>query len=103
LRVNLIRPDKFPEAVGPDGDIAGLDISPALLAYGEDMMGTASLSDQIAFHKGNVNHLLFDNDTFWVWSADCIGYPAEELGPLLEELIRVVKPGGTVNILARAQ
>jgi hypothetical protein len=34
-----------------------------------------------------------------VWSADCIGYPAGKLTPLLEELMRVVKPGGEVILL----
>jgi len=45
--------------------------------------------------------LPFAEGTFdWVWSADCIGYPAGELMPLLEELVRVVRPGGSVIILA---
>jgi demethylmenaquinone methyltransferase/2-methoxy-6-polyprenyl-1,4-benzoquinol methylase len=48
-----------------------------------------------------VSRLPFEDDSFdWVWSADCIGYPAAELIPLLSELVRVVKPGGSVNILA---
>jgi demethylmenaquinone methyltransferase/2-methoxy-6-polyprenyl-1,4-benzoquinol methylase len=48
-----------------------------------------------------VNRLPFDDDTFdWVWSANCVGYhPAEPL-PLLRELARVAKPGGSVAILA---
>jgi demethylmenaquinone methyltransferase/2-methoxy-6-polyprenyl-1,4-benzoquinol methylase len=35
-----------------------------------------------------------------VWSADCVGYPAAELTPLLKELVRVTKPGGSIHILA---
>jgi ubiquinone/menaquinone biosynthesis C-methylase UbiE len=89
------------EAVGPDGHITGLDIVPELLAYGEDMASRAGLSERITFHEGNVSSLPFEDDTFdWVWSADCIGYPAAELTPLLRELVRVVKPGGNINILA---
>jgi ubiquinone/menaquinone biosynthesis C-methylase UbiE len=88
------------EAVGPDGHITGLDIVPELLAYGEDMVTKAGLSERITFHAGDVSSLPFDDDAFdWVWSADCIGYPAAELMPLLEELVRVVKPEGSVNIL----
>jgi demethylmenaquinone methyltransferase/2-methoxy-6-polyprenyl-1,4-benzoquinol methylase len=45
--------------------------------------------------------LPFDDHTFdWVWSADCAGYPAGELLPALKELARVVRPGGSVAILA---
>jgi hypothetical protein len=33
-------------------------------------------------------------------SADCIGYPFGELAPVLAELIRVVRPGGSIIILA---
>jgi demethylmenaquinone methyltransferase/2-methoxy-6-polyprenyl-1,4-benzoquinol methylase len=48
-----------------------------------------------------MNRLPFEAHTFdWVWSADCIGYPVGELAPLLKELMRVVKPGGSVFILA---
>jgi len=48
-----------------------------------------------------VNRLPFDDDAFdWAWSANCVGYhPAEPL-PLVRELTRVVKPGGSVAILA---
>jgi demethylmenaquinone methyltransferase/2-methoxy-6-polyprenyl-1,4-benzoquinol methylase len=89
------------EAVGVDGHITGIDIVPELITYGESMVGKAGLSEQITFHAGDVSSLPFEEDSFdWVWSADCIGYPAAELRPLLEELMRVVKPGGSVNILA---
>ena len=89
------------EAVGLAGHIDGIDLLPELLKYGEDMVKKAGLSEQITFHEGDVSSLPFENDTFdWVWSADCIGYPAAELKPLLQELVRVVKPGGSVNILA---
>jgi demethylmenaquinone methyltransferase/2-methoxy-6-polyprenyl-1,4-benzoquinol methylase len=44
--------------------------------------------------------LPFEDHTFdWVWSADCIGYPAGPLAPLLKELMRVIKPGGEVILL----
>jgi ubiquinone/menaquinone biosynthesis C-methylase UbiE len=88
------------EAVGPDGHITGIDILPELLACSENMIGKAGLSDRVSFREADVSHLPFEDDTFdWVWSADCIGYPAGELEPLLQELVRVVRPGGDVILL----
>jgi demethylmenaquinone methyltransferase / 2-methoxy-6-polyprenyl-1,4-benzoquinol methylase len=88
------------EALGPEGHVTGLDILPELLAYGEDLATKAGLSEQVAFRAGDVSCLPFDDDSFdWAWSADCIGYPAGELEPLLLELRRVVRPGGGVILL----
>jgi ubiquinone/menaquinone biosynthesis C-methylase UbiE len=88
------------DAVGMDGHITGMDILPELLDYGEEVMAKAGLSDRVTFRAGNVSCLPFENEHFdWAWSADCIGYPAGDLMPLLRELVRVVKPGGSVIVL----
>lgn len=88
------------EAVNPKGCITGLDILPELLARGTAMVAKLGLSEKITFREGDVNQLPFDDNTFdWVWSADCVGYPAGELAPTLHELMRVVKPGGSINLL----
>jgi len=89
------------EAVGPSGRVTGLDVSPAFLVYAEEMVEKAGLTGRISFHSGDVRELPFDDDSFdWAWSADCVGYAPLEPLPLLKELARVVKPGGTVVILA---
>jgi demethylmenaquinone methyltransferase / 2-methoxy-6-polyprenyl-1,4-benzoquinol methylase len=68
--------------------------------YGKEIVAQASLSDRILFREGDVSHFPFADNTFdWAWSADCVGYPAGELTPLLDELMRVVKPGGAVILL----
>jgi len=89
------------EAVGPAGHVTGLDLSPQFLVHAREIAEKAGLSERISFQQGDVNKLPFDDDTFdWAWSANCVGYhPAEPL-PLLRELTRVVKPGGSVAILA---
>lgn len=88
------------EAVGAEGHITGVDILPELLAYGAATVAKKGLSDRITFREADVSHLPFEDDTFgWAWSADCIGYPAGGLMPLLQELRRAVKPGGEIILL----
>jgi demethylmenaquinone methyltransferase/2-methoxy-6-polyprenyl-1,4-benzoquinol methylase len=90
------------EAVGPTGHVTGLDISSEFLLHAEEIVKKSGLSEQILFQEGDVGNLPFGDDTFdWVWSVDCVGYPIEEKPlPLLKELARVLKPGGTVAILS---
>jgi ubiquinone/menaquinone biosynthesis C-methylase UbiE len=89
------------DGVGPEGHITGLDIVPEFLVVGEYLAKKAGFSQQITFREGDVNCLPFGENSFdWVWSADCIGYPARELNGILMELMRVVRPGGSVIVLA---
>ena len=89
------------EAVGGEGHVTGMDILPEFLAYGQDLAGQAGLSKRITFREGDMNRLPFEADSFdWAWSADCVGYPAGELIPVLQEMMRVVRPGGSIILLA---
>ena len=89
------------EAVGPGGHVTGVDLSPEFLVYARDIAEKAGISEQVSFQEGDMNNLPFDDATFdWVWSANCAGYAPGEPLALLKELARVVKPGGSVIILA---
>ncbi|MFC1611731.1 class I SAM-dependent methyltransferase, partial [Myxococcota bacterium] len=89
------------EAVGSSGHVTGLDVKPEFLEQADRLGEEVGLSGRVSFRKGDVNELPFaDNTPFdWLWSASCAGYPAFEPVPLIQELSRVVKPGGTVAIL----
>lgn len=88
-------------AVGPSGYVTGLDLSPEFLLHAEEIAKKSGLSEQISFQEGDVRKLPFDNDTFdWSWSANFAGYAPLKPMPLVKELARVVKPGGSVAILA---
>jgi len=89
------------EAVGSVGHVTGLDISPEFLHHAEEMAKRAGLSERISFKEGDVSKLPFDDDTFdWAWSSCCVGYSASlEPLPVVKELARVVKCGGSVAIL----
>ncbi len=90
------------EAVGPTGHVTGLDICPEFLLHAEEIVEKTGLSEQISFQEGDVSELPFANCAFdWAWSSSCVGYSAS-LEPLsaVKELARVVRPGGSVAILA---
>jgi len=88
------------QAVGPGGHVTGLDLCPDFLVYARQLVEKAGLSERITFREGDVRELPFDDDSFdWAWSVDCVGYAPLEPLPLVQELARVVKPGGSVAIL----
>jgi len=88
------------EAVAPGGHVTGLDVRPEFLTRTERLAEKMGLAERVAFRKGDINHLPFDDGAFdWLWSASAAGYPAHEPTGLLRELARVVRPGGTVAIL----
>ena len=89
------------EAVGPAGHVTGLDLSPDFLIHARGIAERSGLSERISFREGDVTKLPFDDASFdWAWSADCVGYGPLDPLPLIEELARVVAPGGSVVILA---
>jgi len=89
------------EAVGPGGQVIGLDLSSGILVIAQEFAKKSGLEEQVSFQEGDVNGLPFDDDTFdWAWSVDCVGYYRDgEPLTLVKELARVVKPGGSIAIL----
>jgi len=89
------------EAVGTSGHVTGLDASAEFLAHARGLAEQSDLSEQVSFRQGNVNELPLDDNTFdWAWSVDCVGQSTVgEPLTALQELARVVRPGGRVAIL----
>ncbi len=87
--------------VGSSGHITGLDIDSESVKTATSITQQSEFSDQISFQNGDLNSLPFDENAFdWAWSADCVGYAPMKPLPLIMELKRVVKPGGSIAILA---
>jgi demethylmenaquinone methyltransferase/2-methoxy-6-polyprenyl-1,4-benzoquinol methylase len=84
------------DAIGPRGRVTGLDIKPEFLKHARAAATAKGMSDRVTFEEGDYRgRLPFDDDAFdWVWSSDCLGYL-----PLSKELTRVIRPGGSLNIL----
>ena len=90
------------DAVGESGHVTGLDLSDELLAYAAQRAHKAGLSQRVSFLKCDMNRLAFsDNALDWVWSADCAGYAPGDAASLIKHLAGLVKPGGSVFVLAR--
>jgi SAM-dependent methyltransferase len=88
-------------AVGSWGHVTGLDKAADLLAYAHTLVLKSGMSERISLREGDIGRLPYDNNAFdWAWSADCVGYAPVKPLPLLKELVRVVRPGGLVVILA---
>jgi demethylmenaquinone methyltransferase/2-methoxy-6-polyprenyl-1,4-benzoquinol methylase len=88
------------ESVGRGGRVVGLDILPDLLAFGKEHLAEAGDAGRVTFCRGDAGRLPFADQSFdWAWSADCIGYPAGDLAPFLDELLRVLKPKGSLILL----
>jgi ubiquinone/menaquinone biosynthesis C-methylase UbiE len=89
------------EAVGKFGNIVGIDLSEDLLKYAQKRAEREAVSPQIVFRKGDMNSLLINDNSFdWAWSMDCVGYSPGDSVYLLKEISRIVKPGGSIFILA---
>ena len=89
------------EATSPDGYVTGIDISPGCLARAKEIASESGLAERVSFQHGDMNDLSFDDDAFdWAWNADTL-WPVAGVDPLplVNELVRVVKPGGIVAIV----
>ena len=88
------------EAVGPTGHVTGLDQKTDFIAYARELAANASLSERLSFQEGDMHHLPFDDHMFdWIWSSDCAGYGTKQSVRLVQELTRVVRPGGIIALL----
>lgn len=78
------------------GHIVGLDFSQNMLDYGKRKFEHLPIHDQIDLIHGNAMDLPFDNNKF---DAATIGFALRnvpDLKQVLQEMLRVVKPGGMV-------
>ncbi len=87
--------------VGPEGHVTGLDINQLFIEKARSLADHTPHGQRITFQVGDVKQLPWDDDSFdWASSVDFIGYGSLDTTDLLSQLVRVVKPGGKVFIMA---
>ena len=82
------------EAVGPGGEVVGLDMNLQLLAWGFAQAKDSNLARRIQFQEGDVLNLPFEDGGFdLVWCSRVVHGLSNQLAGV-RELGRVVHPGG---------
>jgi ubiquinone/menaquinone biosynthesis C-methylase UbiE len=78
--------------------VTGLDISEEMVKTASERSKGSTAADRLSFVLGDSQHLAFPDNTFDVVINECaVGIPDDSL-QVLNEMLRVVKPGGTVAI-----
>ena len=83
----------------PAAQVTGLDLSAKMLERGHQKVNEKKLSERVTLVKGDSEALPFDNEAF---DAVTVAFGVRNFGNLqqgLEEMQRVLKPGGTLVVL----
>lgn len=92
----------FAACVGPEGEVAGVDISPRMREIAEEKLRERGLADRAVLKVGDARQLPFDDEHF---DAAFLSFtlellPPEDIPVALAELQRVLKPQGRLGIVA---
>lgn len=90
--------------VGPSGKVAGIDISPGMLAVAQRKLAEAAPKTPIDLRVGDARSLPFGNAEFdaTYTSFTLELFPAEDIPVVLAEVRRVLKPGGRIGVVSMA-
>jgi demethylmenaquinone methyltransferase/2-methoxy-6-polyprenyl-1,4-benzoquinol methylase len=84
---------------GPARTVIGLDQSPEMLEAGGDRVAHAGLSGRIELREGRAESLPFADGEFDALTFTYLLRYVDDVSATLRELVRVVRPGGTVAML----
>ena len=90
--------------VGAKGKVAGIDISPGMLAVARKKLDEAAPSTPIDLRVGDARYLPFAEGSFdAVYTSFTLElFPAEDIPLVLAEAHRVLKPGGRIGVVSMA-
>lgn len=85
------------ERLGEEGTLTGIDVNEATLAAAEERCSDLS---QVSFQQGDITDLPVADESHDLAIAKQVFYAVSDVEAALEELARVVKPGGRVAATA---
>jgi demethylmenaquinone methyltransferase / 2-methoxy-6-polyprenyl-1,4-benzoquinol methylase len=83
----------------PGRNVVGVDQSPEMLAAGRDRVEQRGLSDRIELREGRAETLPFGDAEFDALTFTYLLRYVDDVPATLRELVRVVRPGGTIAML----
>ena len=92
------------ELVGPAGRVAGIDISPGMLAVAQRKLAARPVAAAIDLRVGDARQLPFEDGAFdAAYSSFTLElFPAEDIPVVLAEVRRVLRPGGRLAVVSMA-
>jgi len=87
-------------ATAPQGKVCGLDYSDASVAVAKKLNARLIETGRAEIHEGSVSELPFPTDTFDLVTAVETHFWWPDLPAGMREILRVLKPGGTLAIIA---
>lgn len=85
------------KAVGPTGQVIGVDMTPAMLERARRAAANAGVT-WAEYRQGQAEALPVDGDSVDVTLSNCVINLAPDKGVVFDEIFRVLKPGGRLEI-----
>ncbi|GAF35843.1 demethylmenaquinone methyltransferase [Lentilactobacillus farraginis] len=91
------------KAVGPAGQVVGLDFSKEMLKIADEKIKAAGVADRVTLVEGDAMHLPFDDNKFDVATIGFGLRNVPDADQVLREMVRVVRTNGKIACLETSQ